>query len=89
MQVEYPRPEHFLALGQRGLFVFDWSDVHRVRAAELGAYEMVCLPSSPLLESALSPELRQYLAYLSYFQVEFESVATFDPRRQTTCIEPE
>ena len=87
MQVEYPRPDHFLALGQRGLFVFDWSDVLRVRAAELGAYERVCLPGSPLFESDLSPELRQYLAYRPRFQVKFESVATFDPRQQTTCIE--
>ena len=46
--VTYPRPEDFIALARRGLYVYDWSNVHRTRAEQLAGYELVAVPSAPL-----------------------------------------
>jgi hypothetical protein len=47
--VTYARPDDLIALARRGLFVYDWSDVHRTRAQALGGYELVATPEEPLL----------------------------------------
>jgi len=88
MQRRYLKPDSFLALGYRGLFVFDWSDVHRVSVDEIGAYERVCIPSRPLLKSELTPELQQNLSVSVDFAVVFGTITTVDPRTQTTCLGP-
>src|SRR5215472_14947016 len=31
--VSVPRPDSFIAMAERGLFVYDWSDVHRTTAS--------------------------------------------------------
>ncbi|HWU74196.1 MAG TPA: hypothetical protein VN137_11985 [Sphingomonas sp.] len=35
----------FLNLAMRGLFVFDWTDVHRSGRAKIDAYQLVAVPS--------------------------------------------
>lgn len=49
----------FLELSRRGLFVYDWSDVHRSDAAASHAYELVCSPSVHLPMDDLAPELQK------------------------------
>ena len=46
--VAYARPDDFIALARRGLYVYDWSDVHRTRVEQLGGYELVAVPLLPL-----------------------------------------
>ena len=84
---KYTRPDSFIALAQRGFFVFDWSDVHRVSADEIGAYEKVCVPSSPRPVSALSSEFQRHLASSCQFNIEFGTTAAIDPRTQVACVE--
>ncbi len=43
LHVEVPNPASFQALGERGLFVYDWQDVHRTSGL-VGAYELVASP---------------------------------------------
>jgi hypothetical protein len=52
-----------MALSQRGLFVYDWSDVHRVRGY-LDAYELVTSPSVALNAAYLPADLRRLAATL-------------------------
>lgn len=53
----------FVALSERGLFVYDWSDVHRV-SGYLHGYELVASPSSALRAEALPQRLRRLAAVL-------------------------
>src|SRR4051812_37068933 len=48
VHVQVPDPGSFKALGERGLFVYDWTDVHRTTASALKAYELVASPSTSL-----------------------------------------
>ena len=47
------RPDDFIAFAKRGLFAYDWSDVHRAASKCLGGYELQVRPSSPLRLSQL------------------------------------
>jgi hypothetical protein len=51
--VSVPNAESFTSLGSRGLFVFDWIDVHRSVVQATGVYELVCKPESPVALEAL------------------------------------
>ena len=42
-----PIPDDFVAYAERGLFAYDWTDVHRTRASSTGRYELICRPRSP------------------------------------------
>lgn len=85
---KYSRPDTFMSLGKRGLYVFDWTDVHKMSAAEIGAYELVCAPSVPILYSELSHEFLRHFASLPAFKVNFEGGHAIDPTAQTSCILP-
>lgn len=50
-------PSSFIALGRRGLFVYDWTDVYRT-SSEICAYELVVSPDVPISFSELPKTLR-------------------------------
>lgn len=59
LRVTVPRPDDFLELAERGLFVYDWTDVHRKNHDRIRSYELVALPRSTCLKLAqLSPDLK-------------------------------
>ncbi|WP_018061534.1 hypothetical protein [Caulobacter sp. UNC279MFTsu5.1] len=62
VHAQVPNPQSFKALSERGLFVYDWTDVHRVRSAEIGAYELVASPSVTLSLADLPIGLRRLVA---------------------------
>ena len=49
----------FTALAERGLFVFDWSDIHKVGANQTNAYELMATPSAPRHLPDLADDLRR------------------------------
>ena len=46
--VVVPRPDDFIAFAKRGLFAYDWSDVHRSTGQASDSYELQARPSRPL-----------------------------------------
>src|SRR5690242_13821037 len=40
MLVSLPRPDSYMAFAQRGVFAYDWADVHRVGKTCSGVYEL-------------------------------------------------
>lgn len=50
-----PRPDDFVELAEQGLFVYDWTDIHRKRKDYLHAYELVAVPSGAMLEHCHLP----------------------------------
>jgi hypothetical protein len=62
VHVQVPDPMSFKALSERGLFVYDWSDVHRSLGSSVGAYELVASPSLGLGLVDLPIDLRRLAA---------------------------
>ena len=56
--VEYKDPSTFVAMAERGVYTFDWSDVHRTNAESTGRYQLGCAPSVSLLAEAPPLNLR-------------------------------
>lgn len=62
VHVQVPDPGSFKALGERGLFVYDWTDIHRTTAFALKAYELVASPSASLDFGSLTEGLKELAA---------------------------
>ena len=62
---DVPNPNSFIELSRRGLFVYDWTDVHVSQRQASGAYELVASPSIELLERDLPANLLQMATKLS------------------------
>src|SRR5579864_3977466 len=50
----------FVALAERGLFVYDWSDVHRTDKEATRTYEPVAVPVNPMAAADLPEQLRGF-----------------------------
>ena len=55
------RPDDFVAFARRGLFSYDWSDVHRTRKNCVEGYELQARPVRPLTIEQL-PKALQLIA---------------------------
>ncbi|ROM80242.1 hypothetical protein BK654_04940 [Pseudomonas brassicacearum] len=53
-----PSANAFVAFAKRGLFAYDWSDVHRTARQALNGYELQCRPLNPLTLFDLPAPLR-------------------------------
>ena len=60
--VTLSRPDDFVTLSKRGLFAYDWSDVHRTTRQSSGGYELQSRPKTPLGLSDLPGPLRALAA---------------------------
>jgi hypothetical protein len=58
MLVVLPRPDDYIEFARRGLYPYDWQDVHRVRE-KTGGYEMMSCPTRPLSAHELGDPLRE------------------------------
>ncbi len=79
------RPDSFRQLAERGLFVYDWQDIHRNRRDEIGAYELVAEPMTPLRADALPATLSAVAAALQFDGVRFAEQPQLDARQQMAC----
>lgn len=50
-------PNSYIALASRGLFVYDWTDVHRDLSRKLNKYELVAYPVTPIIKTSLDGDL--------------------------------
>lgn len=71
---DVPRPDDFIAAAQRGLFSFDWTDVHRGRDS-LGAYEVRVRPKAPvsIATPGVPPELVALLESVASDALDFDA----------------
>lgn len=69
--VALARPDDFIAFAKRGLFAYDWSDVHRTTRQSLGGYELQARPYRPLLLTDLPEPVRAMAAATKLSGVAF------------------
>jgi len=80
------RPDDFVALAERGLFAYDWSDLHRMLADATGKYELMASPGVAIKLSDLPQDL---MAVAECASVEGRFGATrFLDMAQDTLVRP-
>lgn len=86
LRVRVPQPNRFVALAERGFFVYDWSDVHRTEQY-IDEYELMALPYRPLTLDALPESLLDTARALRFISVSFASAWRVDVRAHMACRE--
>jgi hypothetical protein len=83
--INVPRPDSFIEFAARGLFVFDWTDIHRSSGSLLCAYEPVAVPLTPIAADALPPNVAPLAVGITLDEVAFADTKTVDVRRLMEC----
>lgn len=86
--VSVTRPDSYVELAERGLFVYDWTDVHRPTREEWNRYELVAAPSAPIAARGLPPNLQALAATIRLENVAFAGREAVDVRAHLACAEP-
>jgi hypothetical protein len=84
LRVRVPRPGRFVALAERGFFVYDWSDVHRTEQY-IDEYELMALPYRPLTLDVLPDSLLDTARAVRFSAVSFASAWRVDVRAHMAC----
>lgn len=79
LRVRAPRPDRFVALAERGFFVYDWSDVHRTEQY-IDEYELMALPYRPLTLDLLPESLSESARAVRFGTVSFATAWRVDVR---------
>ena len=85
--VSLKRPDDFVDFAERGIFAYDWSDVHRMERDEICAYELVAAPSSPINVGQLPSKIAAFAERNKIEGVVFATTQRIDVRKSLNCIE--
>jgi len=85
--VQLKRPDDFIAIAQRGIFAYDWSDVHRTEHNEISAYELIAAPVDPIKIFQLPLEVASLAMNIKIESVIFETTKVLDVRETLNCVE--
>lgn len=84
--VSVPRPDSFIAMAERGLFVYDWSDVHRTTAFLIDAHELMACPVRAVSLDELPEPLRSHAASVRYCGGAFNDREHFNATKYFGCV---
>lgn len=73
MLVKLPRPDDFSDLSKRGIFGYDWKDVHRSKKNELKKYELISRPCVPILYENIRGFFNESAPVVFFESIEFQS----------------
>ena len=86
LRVRAARSDRFAALAERGLFVYDWSDVHRTEQY-IDEYELVALSYRSITLDLLPDGLADTARAVRFSTVSFASAWRIDVRAHMACRE--
>lgn len=85
--VSQKRPDDFIDLAERGIFAYDWTDVHRTARDEICAYELIAVPSNPIKIGQLPHDIAMLAESSKLQDVTFETATSLDVRKSLSCVE--
>jgi hypothetical protein len=86
--VQRKRPDDFIAMAQRGFFVYDWSDVHRTMRGSIHVYELIAMPSNPIKTEAIPEPLKRLAMETILPDLAFVEEQALDIEGKLRCSEP-
>ena len=87
--VSVNRPDDFIDLAERGVFVYDWTDINRTAREAVRAYETVAVPVKPIKVDLLPVDLASLANTLKFVGVDFADEKRLDVRTHMNCCEGE
>ncbi len=87
MLVSVKRPDDFMELGARGIYVYDWSDIHRTISERRHTYEPVTVPLNPITVGMLPDNLAQMARLLMFSGLAFVDNKPLDVCMHMNCQE--
>ena len=75
----------FVDLAERGLFVYDYADVCRVRVSRTDKYELQAVPHNPVGLDSLPKELAILATTVKFEGVDFSDCLAVDPGAYMEC----
>ena len=70
----------FAEMARRGVYVFDWTDVHKAQSRETGFYERTAEPTSPRSASDFAVPL------FTFADIDFALSQQIDVRSRSSCL---
>jgi hypothetical protein len=83
------RPDDFIAIAERGIFVYDWRDVHRTANDSSYVYEPIASPVNPIKVDALPKLLKKLAKNIEFFNLAFIESGNIDVKDQFECFDGE
>ncbi len=80
------KPDDFVEIAERGIFAYDWSDVHRARTEAISAYELIAVPSSPIGFAQLPEDLAALAVASKLERVTFQTARRVEVERSLDCM---
>ena len=84
--VSVKRPDDFVALAERGIFVYDWTDIGRTAANALHRYELVAAPVQPIFLDKLPHELFRLAKAAELSKISFLTDNSLDIRKHLSFL---
>ena len=81
----YKDPSSFLDLAERGIFAYDWSDIHKVDAQSANAYQLIAAPTSPILLASLPDKLRALTSVVKFAANDFSEETFLKVHEYFSC----
>jgi hypothetical protein len=80
------RPDDYIEFARRGLYAYDWSDVHRSRGEKTGLYQLQAYPETPITVRELTLQLQSLLGVTLFSSLRFDQSRSIDVRRAVECL---
>jgi hypothetical protein len=75
----YPRPDDFIDYARRGIYAYDWMEVH-MTANRKQHYYLIARPESPLILGELPPQLQDSFLLVRFPGLRFTDSPSFSIR---------
>lgn len=85
MLAPLPRPDDYIYFSSRGLFAYDWRDLHRSSHNCSNAYEMLSKPEHPIRIDEFPEQFRHALARIRFDTLSFRSEEKIAPQSLVSC----
>jgi hypothetical protein len=79
------RPDDFIGFARRGLFVYDWADVERLRSSWSRCYELVASPGRPVLLDECPRQLSALAREARFESLQFAQCTAIPVAKQLEC----
>lgn len=88
--VSVKRPDDLIDLAERGMFVYDWTDIGRTARESLNVYESAAVPTVPMTIESLPSDLAVLARILNIPGLVFAEENEIDVRAYLECanVEP-
>lgn len=57
LEISVELPDELIQYAERGFFVYDWQDIHKTYRDASKSYQLVAVPSNPIISEDLNPAM--------------------------------